>query len=123
MQKIVNCKLVITSKINGKSEDTVIEGKGYYKKEKEQIVYFTSSDIRYKYEINDNKLKIYCNDSWYEFIDNQFSYGEIKNGDYIFKITTFTNKLEINDNYILLNYELSQNKVLIGQYFTELSFN
>lgn len=123
MQKIIDCELVITSEINNKCETTVISGRGYYKKENEIVVYFTSDNIRYKYIVIKDKVEIYCNDSHYNFRLNKEDIGEIKNGDYIFKITTLANKIEITDNSILINYELKQNNVLIGKYLTKLSFN
>ena len=123
MQKIIDCELVITSEINNKCETIVISGRGYYKKEKEIIIYFTSDNIRYKYIVIKDKVEIYCNDSHYNFIVNKEDIGEIKNGDYIFKITTLANKIEITDNFVLINYELKQNNILIGKYLTKLSFN
>jgi len=123
VQRIIDCELVITSEINNKCETTVISGRGYYKKENETVVYFTSDNIRYKYIIIKDKVEIYCNDSHYNFTLNNEDIGEIKNGDYIFKITTLTNKIEITDNSILINYELKQNNILIGKYLTKLSFN
>ena len=123
MQKIIDCELVITSEINNKCETIVISGRGYYKKEKEIIIYFTSDNIRYKYIVIKDKVEIYCNDSHYNFRFNKEDIGEIKNGDYIFKITTLANKIEITDNFVLINYELKQNNILIGKYLTKLSFN
>ena len=32
-------------------------------------------------------------------------------------------KIEITDNFVLINYELKQNNILIGKYLTKLSFN
>ena len=123
VQKIIDCELVITSEINNKCETIVISGRGYYKKEKEIIIYFTSDNIRYKYIVIKDKVEIYCNDSHYNFWVNKEDIGEIKNGDYIFKITTLANKIEITDNFVLINYELKQNNILIGKYLTKLSFN
>lgn len=123
VQKIIDCELVITSEINNKCETIVISGRGYYKKEKEIIIYFTSDNIRYKYIVIKDKVEIYCNDSHYNFRFNKEDIGEIKNGDYIFKITTLANKIEITDNFVLINYELKQNNILIGKYLTKLSFN
>lgn len=123
MQKLIDCNLVITSEINNKCETTVISGRGYYKRENEIVIYFTSDNIRYKYIIKNNEVEIYCNESHYNFSFNKENYGEIKNGDYLFKITTFANKIEIQDNFILVNYELKQNNILIGKYLTKLSFD
>ena len=122
MNKLVNCKLKIKSIIDNKIDVNVIEGKGYCKKDTYLVVYFTSNDIKYKYEYRDNELKIYCNDSQYCFKKGKNSFGKIKNGDYIFEITTFASKLEVNENCVLLNYELLQNNSLIGKYETSLFF-
>ena len=123
VQQIVNCELVINRSIGGKEEKSVIKGKGYYKKdENEVLVFFSSDDIKYKYIYKGDSLFIYCNDSKYEFKENIKCIGEIKNGDYIFKITTLASKIEINNNYIILNYELYQND-LLGSYCSKLSFN
>lgn len=123
MYKIVNCKLIINRFIGEKEETSIIEGKGYYKKEDEEVVIFFSSDeIKYKYVYEKGKLTVFCNDSKYIFKENEKSIGEIKNGDYIFKITTFAEKIECSENSIILNYSLYQHD-LIGTYYSVLSFN
>ena len=123
MQKLVECKLVICSEINNKKEQSVIEGKGYFKDDdNEIIIYFTSDDIKYKYVYNGVSLIITCNDSIYEFKENEFREGKIKNGEYIFAITTFASKIQLLENKFVLDYTLSQNNCLIGTYNSELSF-
>ena len=123
MYKVVNCKLIINRFIGEKEETSIIEGKGYYKKENEEVVIFFSSDeIKYKYVYEKGKLTVFCNDSKYIFKENEKSIGEIKNGDYIFKITTFAEKIECSENSIILNYSLYQHD-LIGTYYSVLSFN
>ena len=54
--------------------------------------------------------------------ENEKNTGEIKNGDYIFKITTLASKIEVLNNCIILNYSVYQEE-LIGNYFSVLSFN
>ena len=123
MQYIVNCKLNIKRVVGGKQEISVIEGKGYYKKEyNEIVVFFSSEDIKYKYVYSNKCLTIWCNDSKYVFRENIKEGGELKNGDYIFRITTLASRIEIFDNCIVLDYSLYQDD-LIGNYYTELSFN
>lgn len=123
MQKIVNCKLDIDRFIDGKKESSIFEGKGYYKCDNNEIVvFFEANEIKYKYIYKDNSLTVMCNNSKYVFSENKKGVGEIKSGDYVFKITTLANKIEIMDTYIILNYSLYQND-LIGTYFTRLSFN
>ena len=123
MRKIVNCKLNIECiSEEGKSESN-IQGKGYYKQENEEIiVYFTSGNDKYKYEYKNNELIISFNDSSYSFKLNSKSEGEIKNGDFVLKFTTFTSKLEINNNSILVDYKMYQNKMEIGTYKSKLFF-
>lgn len=123
MQKVVDCKLVINRFISEKEETSVIEGKGYYKKDNDEIiVFFSSEDIKYKYILKEGRLTVFCNDSKYIFKENEKGIGEIKNGDYTFKITTFATKIECNDNSIVLEYSLYQQE-LIGTYYSILSFN
>lgn len=123
MNKLVECVLRIESIIDSKKEINTIVGKGYLKKENELLViYFTSDGIKYKYEYKNNKLIVYCNDSKYCFIEGNKCFGTIKNGDYLFQITTLTSKLGINTNCVLLDYELFQNDILIGSYKTSLIF-
>lgn len=123
MQRVVNCKLVINRFISEKEEISVIEGKGYYKKDdNEVVVFFSSEDVKYKYMYKDGVLNVFCNDSKYTFKENEKGIGEIKNGDFIFKITTFSTKIELTDNSIVLDYSLYQED-LIGNYYSVLSFN
>lgn len=123
VQKVIECELVIVSEINDKKDTSVIRGKGYCRDEEFFVVYFTSGNGKYKYIVKEDEIEIYYNDSCYKFKNKMFSEGQIKNGDYIFKITTFASKIEIFDNLILIDYELSQNDKLIGKYYTKLSFN
>lgn len=123
VQKIVNCELSIKRIIDNKEEKSIIKGKGYYKKDEEIIVFFSSEDIKYKYVYNNGTLEVFCNDSKYVFKENVKSFGEIKNGDYIFKITTLASKIEMLDNCIILDYSLYQQNSLIGTYYSKLSFN
>lgn len=123
MKKIVECKLVIDSKTEGAANKVVIEGKGYYKKENEKIIiYFVNEDNKYKYEYELGGLTISFNDSFYNFKLNKKRKGIIKNGDLSLEITTFANKLEINENSIFLDYKLYQNDFEIGEYKTSLFF-
>ena len=123
MQKVVNCKLVINRYIGDKEETSVIEGKGYYKNENDEvIVFFSSDDVKYKYIYKENGLTVFCGDSKYIFKENEKQIGKIKNGDYTFKITTFSTKIECNENNIILDYSLYQQD-LIGTYHSILSFN
>ena len=123
VQKIINCELSIKRIINDKEELSIIKGKGYYKNASDElIVFFSSEDIKYKYIYKNNILTVLCNDSKYVFKEGTKEYGQIKNGDYIFKITTLASKIEINNQYIILDYSLYQND-LIGTYYSKLSFN
>ena len=123
MQKIVECKLIVNRVVNDKEDKVVIEGKGYYKEDAgEKIVFFSSDDIKYKYVYKEDVLIVTCNDSKYVFRVNEKDCGEIKNGDYIFKITTLASKIEFGNNYVILDYSLYQNE-LIGTYYSQLSFN
>lgn len=124
MQKLVECKLVISSEINGNKDCNIFVGKGYYKKEDNRIsVYFSNNDMKYKYVYSNDCLIISCNDSEYEFKVNEYRLGKIKNGDYIFGITTFATRIDVNDSCICLDYILSQQGSKIGNYSTELSFS
>ena len=123
MHKIIECKLEINSEINGKKDLFSVEGKGFYKKEDEEItVYFTFEDSKYKYIYSHNKLIIYFNDSCYEFEVNKKCLGKIKNGDFIFEVTTFATRLELGNNSIILDYELAQQGSFVGKYSSLLSF-
>ena len=122
VQEIVMCKLVIDSEINGKSDTTVVEGKGYHKIEgNEKTVYFTSDNVKYKYVYNDDELIVNCDDSQYVFKLNDEGVGKIKNGDYVFRITTFATRIEVSSRYIILEYNLSQQGNIIGRYKSKLS--
>lgn len=124
VQRIVECNLVVSSEINNKKDCTIESGKGYYKEENEEyIVYFTKGETKYKYIYNNGLLKVMCNDSCYEFKENEYKEGQIKNGEYVFVITTFATKIEMLSNKIILNYVLSQGDYVIGKYESELSFN
>lgn len=123
MQQIVECKLVVISNINNQNESVLVEGKGYYKEENgEVVVYFSSGDVKYKYVYNGDSLIVSCGDSSYTFRENKSGEGIIKNGDYIFKITTYATKIEVNNRVIVLEYNLSQNNQIIGRYKSTLSF-
>ena len=124
MQKIVNCELSIKRIISEKEESSTIKGKGYYKDDNNEIVvFFSSDDVKYKYVYSNEMLEVFCNDSKYVFKENIKDVGEIKNGDYVFKITTLASKIEISNNCIVLDYSLYQQDMLIGTYYSELSFN
>ena len=74
VQEIVECKLIINSCINGKDEENVIRGRGYYKNDNGILtVYFTSDNVKYKYVYEKDILKVYCNDSLYNFVLNKIS--------------------------------------------------
>lgn len=123
MQKIVDCVLEINRIINDKEEKSIINGRGYYKEEDGGItIFFSSDNVKYKYIYKYDMLTIFCNDSKYTFKENVKDKGQIKNGDYIFEITTLASKIEINNNYIIVNYSLYQQD-LIGTYLSKLSFN
>ena len=123
MRKTIECKLVVSSDIDGNKDNTVVEGKGYYKDDNDEIViYFSSENIKYKYIYSNNILKVYCNDSCYNFTLNKNNKGIIKSGNYEIEITTLAYKIDIFDNIINLDYELKQGGILIGKYFTSLSF-
>jgi hypothetical protein len=116
--------LIINRFIDGKEENSEIFGKGYYKNDTSSIVvFFTSDEIKYKYEYDGNELIVLCNDSKYVFKDNENGEGKIKNGDYVFKITTYCTKLIVEENCIYLDYSLYQGTTLIGNYSSILSFN
>ena len=124
MQRVVNCRLVISSEINDKKDCVIINGKGYYKNDSDGVVvYFNSEDTKYKYVYVNDCLTIYCNDSVYVFKINSEQVGKIKNGEYVFEIATFATRIEFNDNSIVLDYNLSQQGYMIGKYNTELSFD
>ena len=123
VQKVVNCVLSINRNINNNEENSIIRGKGYYKNNDGEItIFFSSENIKYKYVYNKDCLVVYCNDSKYSFKENRKDIGEIKNGDYIFKVTTVAKKIEVREDCIILNYSLYQDD-LIGNYQSVLSFN
>ena len=123
MQRVVNCKLSIKSIINDKEDIFVCEGKGYYKNDTLEItVYFASNDSKYKYVYCEESLTVFCNNSKYTFKKDIESIGEIKSDEYTFIFTTLAKKIEINNNCIVLDYELYQDG-LIGTYYSVLSFN
>ena len=94
VHKIVNCKLSIERVVSGEKDLFVCEGKGYYKDDNGEIViFFSSEDVKYKYVLNNNELVVFCNDSKYVFRENEKNTGEIKNGDYIFKITIWVDSV------------------------------
>lgn len=123
VQKIVNCKLEINRIIDDKEEISVIQGKGYYKDSEGIVVFFSTDSVNCKYVYVDNSLTILFNDSKYIFKKDEEGIGQIKNGDYILKITTFASKLEVNDSFIVVDYTLYQSNVMIGKYYSKLSFN
>lgn len=123
VQEVIECELIVNSSINGQNENVIIEGKGYYKEDGINIVvYFASGDVKYKYVFEGDILMVSCNDSVYRFKENSYEIGKIKNGDYVFEITTFASKIEINNRVIVLEYNLSQNGQIIGFYKSKLSF-
>ena len=123
MQRLVECNLSVNSEINGNFDCTIVKGKGYYRNDNDEIIiYFVSEDVKYKYVYSKECLSVYCNDSCYKFILNKESLGEIKNGDYVFKITTYATKIDVYNNLIVLEYNLSQQGTVIGRYKSELSF-
>ena len=123
MQEIIICELVVDSEISGKNENVMIKGKGYYKNEDNiTTVYFSSENVKYKFVYDKEMLTIICNDSVYNYRLNKEEKGEIKNGDYVFIITTFATKIEVMDRLIVLEYNLSQNGQIIGKYKSKLSF-
>lgn len=124
MQRVVNCKLVVNSEINGQKDCVIINGKGYYRNDDEGIVvYFSSDNIKYKYIYVNDLLTVFCNDSEYVFKVNVKEKGKIKNGEYVFEIATFATRIEIRDNLIILDYNLTQQGSIIGKYNSQLSFN
>lgn len=123
MQKIVSCRLQISRIIDSKKEISIIEGKGYYKDNDGIVVFFSNESANCKYEYRDDILVILFNDSKYVFKLGEEGVGQIKNGDYTLKITTFASKLEVNNSFIVVDYTLYQSNVMIGKYYSKLSFN
>lgn len=122
MQEIITCELIVDSQINGQNESVAINGKGYYKKDDVITVYFSSGNVKYKFVYDGEVLTVVCNDSVYKYRFNKEEKGEIKNGDYLFVITTFATKIEVLDRTIVLEYNLSQDGQIIGKYKSKLSF-
>lgn len=123
MHRLIECKLVIESFIEGKKDSSIIKGKGYIREDdNNKIVYFFNNNDKFKYEYSDNKVVIHFNDSFYEFKLKEKSEGVIKNGDYVLKITTYASKIELNNNMIIVDYELYQNNFKLGEYKTSLFF-
>ena len=123
VQKLVKCNLVVNSEINDEKEMVIVEGNGYYKEEDNCfVIYFTDNESKYKYLYKDNKLHVYCNNSYYIFEENKQGIGEIKNGNFSLKITTFASKIQMSDNLIVLDYTLSQENIILGTYNSVLSF-
>lgn len=123
VQKIVKCRFVINRFIDNKKEESLAEGKGYYKNENGEITVFFSSDgIKYKYVYKNDCLIVNCNDSIYKFIVGEKDKGIIKSDDYEFSVITLASKIVVSDNSIVLEYCLYQES-LIGSYKCFLSFN
>lgn len=123
VQKIVDCRLTIKRIIDNKEDIIVEEGKGYYKKSGACIVVFFSNNYyKYKYIYENGELIVICNNSEYRFKEGLDCEGKIKNGEYVFILTTHASKIDISDNCIILDYSLYQNN-LIGNYYSKLSFN
>lgn len=123
MKKIVECKLVIECNNEDGNSKSVIEGRGYYKEtDGMKIIYFNNDSDKYKYEYINDKVVIYFNDSCYNFILNKKGEGEIKNGEFILKLTTLASKIEFNNNCICVDYSLYQNDIKLGEYKTNLFF-
>ena len=62
VNELVECKLKIITLIDGMKSVELIKGRGYCKKEDSfLVVYFTSDNIKYKYEYDGEKLIVFCN--------------------------------------------------------------
>lgn len=123
MHRLIECKLVIESFIEGKKDSSIIKGKGFIKEDDmNKVIYFSNNENKFKYEYNDDNVLIHFNDSYYDFKLKTRGEGVIKNGDYVLKITTYASKIEINNNSIIVNYELYQNNFKLGEYKTSLFF-
>ena len=123
VQKIVECKLVIESEIEGKKDNFEVNGRGYYKDEDRVItVYFSNGENKYKFIYSDNKLVISFNESSYSFIEGSEDVGIIKSGNLALEIATYAYKLNILENLFYVEYSFIQQGNIIGKYKCELSF-
>lgn len=123
MRNIVECKLIINRSIDGKKEDSIVKGKGYYKDEDGEItIFFSSNGVKYKYVYTNNCLVVFCNDSIYRFKVGEKETGIIKSDGYEFSVITLASKIEMSNSSIILEYDLYQSS-LIGTYKCFLSFN
>ena len=92
--------------------------KGYIKDD--CLIYFKNDEYSYKFIIND-ALKVFVNDSVYEFDTNKKTLAFIKTDEVEFQTSVITDKLIIEQNKIIINYTMDFESFK-GNYFITLEW-
>ena len=115
---MVDLKMILFKseyEIDGNKETIEFKEKGYKKVEDNKVTIYFKNENSYKFIISNNTLKVYVNESVYIFDKENKTEAIIKNNDYSYKASLVTNKLNISDNFIQIEYELDFTN-FVGKY-------
>jgi len=107
------------SKIDGEVSKINFNVKGYIKDS--NIIYFKHEDNSYKF-ITNRSLLVYVNESQYEFDIDKKTLANIVNQGFSMNASIITNKLEILDNKIYIEYIMDFSSFK-GEYSIILEWN
>ena len=105
MKSLCDFNFYALSVLDGEKEEINLNVKGYKSIENDKKVYYFKKDNSYKFIVDENLL-VYVNDSIYHFNINKKTEALIRVENYSYKVSVITNKLDINDDYIELEYIL-----------------
>lgn len=105
MKSLCNFTFYALSVLDGEKEEISFDVKGYKSHEDNKQIYYFKKDNSYKFII-DGDLMVYVNDSIYHFDINKKTEALLRIDNYSYKVSVITNKLDIQDNRIELEYTL-----------------
>ena len=107
MAKLVNFIFNSKSIIDDEYDSITFNAKGYEINDRVRTLYFSYDNVKYKYIIDENNnISVYVNESVYCFNSNKKTEAIINSGGYSIKVSVITNKINIDNDYIEIDYIL-----------------
>ncbi len=104
MAVLCNFKFYSSAIIDDNEDVIEFNVKGYKQINDDSIVYYFKNDNEYKFIIKDNILSVNVNKSVYEFNKTKKTEAILNFDDYVYKASVVTNKLNLSDNKIEIEY-------------------
>lgn len=109
MRSLCNFHFFAKSNLDGSEQITDFKVKGYETVEGNKTIFYFKNENKYKFILVNNSLEVLVNDSYYKFDVNKKNEAIINSGGYQLKASIITEKLDILDNKIEIQYILDFN--------------